>query len=135
MPIQLQNCPTGIAHDPVYSSKAPRLVNVPVPDGVSVGTYCYCIQLQDNMARSISRTGQEFAVGGLSGLWVGEEKVPLLEGVGYEAEGALPGAMEQIESSIHSLPVCQMEEAVGYGLGVTALEYMFRGQNQWLHLQ
>ena len=45
----------------------------------------------------------------------------LLERVGDEPEGALPGAVEQVEGAVHPLPVLQVEERVRYRLGVAPL--------------
>ena len=55
--------------------------------------------------------------------WVWVEEVSLLERVGYEPEGALPGAVEQVEGAVHPLPVLQVEERVRYRLGVAPLCY------------
>jgi len=58
-----------------------------------------------------------------------------LQGVGQHAEGALPGAVQQVEGTLHLLPVRQVEEGVGDGFRVTPLQHVLRRQNHWLHFQ
>ena len=55
--------------------------------------------------------------------WIGIEQMSLLKRIGQESEGALPGAVEQVEGAVHPLPVLQVEERVRYRLGVAPLCY------------
>ena len=59
----------------------------------------------------------------------------LLQRIGQESEGALPGAVEQVQGPVHSLPVREMIERVAERLAVPALEDVLRRQDQRLHLQ
>lgn len=47
---------------------------------------------------------------------------------------SLPGAVQQVERALHTLPVLQVEEGVGDGFAVPALQDVLRRQNQTLHL-
>merc|ERR1719322_1990847 len=77
---------------------------------------------------------QQLTVGALGAAWVWVEEVSLLERVWDEPEGALPGAVEQVEGAVHPLPVLQVEERVRYRLRVAPLQHMLRRQDQRLHL-
>ena len=43
--------------------------------------------------------------------------------------------MQQVERALHSLPVLQVEEGVGDGLTVAALQDVFWREDETLHLQ
>jgi hypothetical protein len=81
------------------------------------------------------QTWKEFPVGALGAGWIGVEKVTPLQGVGQHAEGALPGAVQQVESALHLLPVRQVEEGVGDRFRVATLQHVLRRQDHWLHFQ
>ena len=59
----------------------------------------------------------------------------LLKRVGQEPECALPGAVQKVQSPVHSLPVREMIERVAERLAVAALQDVLRRQDQRLHLQ
>jgi hypothetical protein len=63
------------------------------------------------------------------------EQVALLERVRYETKRALPCALQKVECALHSLPVTQVKERVGYGLAVASLQNVLRRKYETLHFE
>ena len=66
-------------------------------------------------------------------VWV--EQVSLFQRGGNDAKSAFPRAVEEVESALHLLPMCQVEEGVADGLRVASLEDVLRRKDQRLHFQ
>ncbi len=90
---------------------------------------------------------------------IGVEEVSLLQGIGEQPEGSLPRAVQQVQRSVHPLPVGQVVECIAdktlkniryifsfystiffmkylpYGFAIASFENMLRRKNQRLHLQ
>jgi len=92
-------------------------------------------QLFLGVDRHLVVAGQELPVGALGAARVGVEEVSLLQRVGDEAEGALPGALQEVARPLHSLPMDQVVKCIGNGLAVSPLENVLRRQYQRPQLQ
>ena len=61
--------------------------------------------------------------------------MPLLQRVGDHTKCPLPRTVEELEGTLHSLPVWQVEEAICNGFTVPSLQNMLRWQDKALHFQ
>ena len=57
---------------------------------------------------------------------IGVEQMAFLERIWQQTKCSLPGAVEQVESSVNSFPVGEMVERIADGLAVSSLQDVLR---------
>ena len=80
-------------------------------------------------------TWQQLPVSSLCATRIRMKQMPLLKRIWYKPKGALPGALQQVQGPLHSLPMLQVEKGVRQSLAIASLQNVLRWQDEWLHFE